>query len=79
MYNIYICLFFLSPVLPPGQVVQCVYQHNWDQNGVLYFLGRMAAVAALQQVHVCSIYVCIFVYRDVCIHVCTYTFMSIYM
>ena len=36
------------PVLPAGQVVRCIYQHEWDNNGVLYFLGRMAAVAALQ-------------------------------
>ena len=25
-----------------------MYQHDWDQNGVLYFLGRMAAIAAAQ-------------------------------
>lgn len=34
---------------PNGQVVQCTYERDWDSNGVLYFLGRMAAQSAAAQ------------------------------
>ena len=30
-------------------MVQCTYTQNWDSNGVLYFLGRMASTSAVAQ------------------------------